>query len=135
MAESSTASPSGTDQKESSYYKPPAAVELPKGGGAIRGIGEKFSVNPVTGTGSLSLPIATTPGRSGFSPQLSLSYDSGGAMEPLAWAGICQCRRFRGRRIRACPGILMGKIRMSLFCRGRGSGAGPDLGGSDWVTG
>jgi RHS repeat-associated protein len=78
MEESSTASPSGTDQKESSYYKPPAAVELPKGGGAIRGIGEKFSVNPVTGTGSLSLPIATTPGRSGFSPQLSLSYDSGG---------------------------------------------------------
>jgi hypothetical protein len=77
MAESSTATQSGTEQKESSYYKAPAAVELPKGGGAIRGIGEKFAVNPVTGTGSLSLPIATTPGRSGFSPQLSLSYDSG----------------------------------------------------------
>jgi hypothetical protein len=77
MAESSTATQSGTEQKESSYYKAPAAVELPKGGGAIRGIGEKFSVNPVTGTGSLSLPISTTPGRSGFSPQLSLSYDSG----------------------------------------------------------
>jgi hypothetical protein len=46
-------------------------------GHAIKGIGEKFSVNPVTGTGSLSLPISTTPGRSGFSPQLSLSYDSG----------------------------------------------------------
>jgi hypothetical protein len=78
MAESSTAAQSGTEQKESSYYKPPAAVELPKGGGAIRGIGEKFSVNPVTGTGSLSLPIFTTPGRSGLSLQLSLSYDSGG---------------------------------------------------------
>jgi hypothetical protein len=26
-------------------------VELPKGGGAIRGIGEKFGANPVTGTG------------------------------------------------------------------------------------
>jgi hypothetical protein len=77
MAELSTAAHQGTEQKESSYYKAPAAVELPKGGGAIRGIGEKFSVNPVTGTGSLSLPIFTTPGRSGFSPQLSLSYDSG----------------------------------------------------------
>ena len=26
------------------------ALELPKGGGAIRGIGEKFAVNPATGT-------------------------------------------------------------------------------------
>jgi hypothetical protein len=77
MAEPATANPQGAGQQQSSYYNPPAAVELPKGGGAIRGIGEKFAVNPVTGTGSLSLPIATTPGRSGFSPQLSLSYDSG----------------------------------------------------------
>lgn len=52
-------------------------VELPKGGGAIRGIGEKFAANPVTGTGSMSVPIATSPGRAGFGPQLSLSYDSG----------------------------------------------------------
>ena len=53
------------------------AISLPKGGGAIRGIGEKFAANPVTGTGSLTLPIATSPGRSGFGPALSLSYDSG----------------------------------------------------------
>jgi hypothetical protein len=52
-------------------------LSLPKGGGAIRGIGEKFSTNPVTGTGSLSVPIFTTPGRSGFGPQLAISYDSG----------------------------------------------------------
>jgi hypothetical protein len=32
------------------------AVSLPKGGGAIRGIGEKFGANPGTGTGSLSIP-------------------------------------------------------------------------------
>jgi RHS repeat-associated protein len=53
------------------------ALNLPKGGGAIRGIGEKFGSNPVTGTGAMSVPIATSPGRSGFGPQLSLSYDSG----------------------------------------------------------
>src|SRR3989475_2447325 len=53
------------------------AITQPKGGGAIRGIGEKFSANPVTGTGSLSVPIALSPGRSGFGPQLSLAYDSG----------------------------------------------------------
>jgi len=52
-------------------------LSLPKGGGAIQGIGEKFAANPVTGTGSISIPIATSPGRSGFGPQLSLSYDSG----------------------------------------------------------
>jgi RHS repeat-associated protein len=53
------------------------AIGSPKGGGALRGIGEKFSVNAATGTASLSVPIATSPGRSGFVPDLSLSYDSG----------------------------------------------------------
>ncbi len=53
------------------------SISLPKGGGAIRGIGEKFAANPVTGTGSMTVPIAVSPGRSGFGPQLSLSYDSG----------------------------------------------------------
>jgi RHS repeat-associated protein len=52
------------------------SLSLPRGGGAIRGIGEKFAANPVTGSGSFSIPIATTAGRSGFGPQLSLSYDS-----------------------------------------------------------
>ena len=53
------------------------AIALPKGGGAIKGIGEKFAANPVTGTGSMSVPIFASPGRSGFGPQLALSYDSG----------------------------------------------------------
>lgn len=63
----------------------PPAVSLPKGGGAIRGIGEKFAANPVTGTGSLSVPIATSPGRSGFGPQLSLSYSSGAGNGPFGF--------------------------------------------------
>ena len=61
------------------------AINLPKGGGAIRGIGEKFAANPVTGTGSMSVPIATSPGRSGFGPQLSLSYDSGAGNGPFGF--------------------------------------------------
>lgn len=60
-------------------------IQLPKGGGAIRGIGEKFAANPVTGTGSMSVPIATSPGRSGFGPQLSLSYDSGAGNGPFGF--------------------------------------------------
>jgi len=63
------------------------SVSLPKGGGAIRSIAEKFAANPVTGTGSMSVPIATSPGRSGFGPQLSISYDSGAGNGPfgLGW--------------------------------------------------
>src|SRR5439155_13060616 len=68
----------------------PAAptISLSKGGGAIRGIGEKFAANPVTGTGSMTVPIATSPGRSGFGPQLTLSYDSGAGNGPfgLGWS-------------------------------------------------
>src|SRR5713226_9775169 len=67
-------SPQGSANASSN---PLPSISLPKGGGAIRGIGEKFAANPVTGTGSLMVPIATSPGRSGFGPQLSLSYDSG----------------------------------------------------------
>lgn len=69
---------------EETQFAPPA-INLPKGGGAIRGIGEKFSANPVTGTGSMSVPIATSPGRSGFGPQLSLSYDSGSGNGPFGF--------------------------------------------------
>jgi RHS repeat-associated protein len=60
---------------------------LPKGGGAIQGIGEKFSANPVTGTASLQIPLATSAGRGGFQPSLALSYDSGAGNGPfgLGW--------------------------------------------------
>src|SRR6266536_3995286 len=61
------------------------SLSLPKGGGAIRGIGEKFAANPVTGTGSLTVPVYTSPGRSGFGPQLSLSYDSGAGNGPFGF--------------------------------------------------
>ncbi len=61
----------------------PAQITLPKGGGAVRGIGEKFAANPVTGTGSMSAPIATSPGSAGFGPQLALSYDSGAGNGPF----------------------------------------------------
>jgi RHS repeat-associated protein len=62
----------------------PPTLSLPKGGGAIHSIGEKFSVNPANGTASFSIPVFTTPNRSNFYPQLSLSYDSGGGNGPFA---------------------------------------------------
>jgi RHS repeat-associated protein len=53
------------------------SIALPKGGGAIKGIDEKFSVNAVNGTASFSIPLPFAPAR-GASPALSLSYNSGG---------------------------------------------------------
>ncbi len=82
------------DEASKTDVKKPAAkaftapqLGLPKGGGALRSIGEKFATNPVTGTGSLTVPIVTSPGRSGFGPQLSLSYNSGIGNGPfgLGW--------------------------------------------------
>ncbi|MDF2679174.1 MAG: Rhs family protein [Brevibacillus sp.] len=58
-------------------------IALPKGGGAIQGIGEKYSVNAMTGTFSLTVPIAVTQGRGGFSPEVGLSYDSGSGNGPF----------------------------------------------------
>jgi RHS repeat-associated protein len=60
-------------------------VNLPKGGGAIRGIGEKFAANPVTGTISMSVPIHASSGRSGFGPELALSYDVGSGNGPFGF--------------------------------------------------
>lgn len=66
----------------------PPAVSLPKGGGAIRDIGEKFSVNAATGTASLTVPVPVSPGRAGFGPSLELAYDSGAGNSPfgLGWS-------------------------------------------------
>ena len=67
----------GSSNDNNSFTISAPSISLPKGGGAIRGIGEKFASNSVNGTASLTVPIVTSPGRGGFGPQLALSYDSG----------------------------------------------------------
>lgn len=52
------------------------SISLPKGGGAIKSIDEKFSVNAVNGTASFSIPFPVSDAR-GFSPALGISYSSG----------------------------------------------------------
>lgn len=61
----------------------PPDLSLPKGGGALRSIGEKFTAGGPTGTGSLNIPLATSPGRGGFGPELALTYDSGNGSGPF----------------------------------------------------
>jgi RHS repeat-associated protein len=63
-------------ESDESFALTVPAPTLPKGGGAIRGMGEQFGTNPVSGTGQMRVPIFTSPGRSGAAPQLALAYDS-----------------------------------------------------------
>ena len=57
-------------------------LRLPRGGGAIQGIGETFQPSPFTGTASFSIPIATPDAR-GMNLDLSLDYSSGGSQGPF----------------------------------------------------
>lgn len=63
----------------------PAAPSLAllKSGGAIHGIGERFSVNLSTGAGSTSIPVRSSPSRDGLQPQLSLECKSGAGNGPF----------------------------------------------------
>jgi RHS repeat-associated protein len=70
--------------ERASEFKAPT-ISLPKGGGAIRGIDEKFAANPVTGAAALTLPIPVSKGRAGFGPQLNLSYDSSAGNGPFGF--------------------------------------------------
>jgi RHS repeat-associated protein len=72
---SSTTLDAGQSPPESPFSAP--QLNLPKGGGAIRGIGEKFTANAANGTGSLTIPIAFSSGRADFGPRYSLAYESG----------------------------------------------------------
>ncbi len=58
-------------------------VALPSGGGAISGMGEKFSPDLFTGTGNFSVPIAIPEGRNGFQPSLTLGYSTGNGNGPF----------------------------------------------------
>ena len=53
------------------------SVALPQGGGAMRGMGEKFSPDLFTGTGNFSVPIQVPAGRNQLQPSLALSYSTG----------------------------------------------------------
>lgn len=53
------------------------SISLPKGGGSISSMGEKFDVSSANGTGSVTIPISASPSRGGLGPNLSLCYNSG----------------------------------------------------------
>jgi len=63
------------------------SITLPKGGGALKGIDEKFQVNASNGTGSMSIPIPVSKSRNDFNPSLNLQYNSGSGNGPwgIGW--------------------------------------------------
>jgi RHS repeat-associated protein len=56
---------------------PGQIISLPQGGGALRGMGEKFAPDLQTGTGNFTVPIAVPAGRRGLEPKLDLAYSTG----------------------------------------------------------
>jgi len=81
-------------ETKSNAIKVPS-ISLPKGGGAIKGIDEKFSVNAVNGTASFSIPLPFSPARA-LTPSLDLTYNSGAGNSPfgLGWTlGLSSIKR------------------------------------------
>src|SRR2546427_12712526 len=67
---------------------PDQVISLPKGGGALAGLGETFAPDLHTGTGNFTLPITLPAGRNGFQPSLSIGYSTGQGNGPfgLGWS-------------------------------------------------
>lgn len=79
----------GQDAGDGTPAKPEMpSITLPKGGGAIRGLDEKLSVNQATGTATMTVGVFTSTARNGFGPSLSLCYDSASGNGPfgLGWS-------------------------------------------------
>ena len=91
----------------------------PKGGGVLRGTGDKFAANPVTGTGSLNAPIFTSPGGYGFGREKHSPATPAPGMVPSDSVGLCLSPRLRVRPKKACFGIGMLRNPMSSSCRAR----------------
>ncbi|MCG1041029.1 MULTISPECIES: SpvB/TcaC N-terminal domain-containing protein [Burkholderiaceae] len=74
---------------------------LPKGGGAIQGLGESLNLGDPSGTASLTLPLPISAGR-GYAPALTLAYSSGNGNGPfgVGWdAGLSAIRRRTSRGV------------------------------------
>ena len=108
MSEFTTESRATSEVKsdDASFAVARPRIEPPKGGGAIGGLGEKFAANPVTGTSTMSVPIAASPGRAGFGPSLSLSYDSGAGNGPFGLGWTLSLPAVARKTSKGCPRYL-----------------------------
>jgi hypothetical protein len=59
-------------------------ITPPSAGGALQGIGEKFSPDLFTGSGSITVSLSLPPVRNGFKPHLRLADSTGNGSFGLA---------------------------------------------------
>ncbi|MEX0806991.1 MAG: hypothetical protein WD688_27255 [Candidatus Binatia bacterium] len=121
---------SDSNGKQSFQISAPS-ISLPKGGGAIRGIGEKFAANPVTGTGSMTVPIATSLAVLALVRNSRSPTTPAGGMVLLVSAGIFHFHPSHGKQTRVCQGTKTMLSQMSSFYL---SGAGK-VSHSHWQRG
>ena len=116
--------PTARSTDEKSFQISPPAISLPKGGGAIRGIGEKFAANPVTGSSTFSIPLPASPGRGGFGPQLALELRLGQRQwRRSGSAGAWRCPSITRKTDKGLPRYADGDRHVPDLRR-RGSGSG-----------
>ena len=93
------------------------AISLPKGGGAIKGIGEKFEMNPVTGTGVFQCPYPNNA-LAGVTLLRNLRFlmTPAQATGRLALGGIFPFPLSHVRPTKACQSMKMQTNLMNLSC-------------------
>ncbi len=74
--------PCGADDKSGVT---PNTISVPKGPGAIEGLGESFQPTLNTGTASYGITLKVPPGTAGHAPALRLAYEGGGGNGPLGF--------------------------------------------------
>ncbi len=95
--------PGGAKRQASFKAASPPALNLPKSGGALRGLGEKFQAGGPTGTGSLRVPLPISACRNGTEPSLSLDYDSGQGQGPFGLGWIITLPNIARRTVKGIP--------------------------------
>ena len=80
------------------------SINMPKGGGALKSIDEKFQVNPANGTASFTVKIPLAKSRSDFAPSLSLNYNSGSGNGPFGLGWNINLPSIRRRTDKLLPG-------------------------------
>ncbi|TNE45113.1 MAG: hypothetical protein EP343_27990 [Deltaproteobacteria bacterium] len=91
------------DTPDSKSGVKPSVLPLPKGPGSLEGVGENVKLSLNMGVMSYGIPIKMPKGRNGFTPQLGLSYSSGGgsSIVGMGWSlsGLKSIERYTARRL------------------------------------
>src|SRR5882762_7193693 len=63
------------------------AISLPRGGGSVKSMGEKFEMNAVNGSASFSIPLPFSTARGfGSAPAISYSAGAGNSIFGMGWS-------------------------------------------------